>query len=158
MYVRSYGRPRDRIYTPTSSGTEEDDFAPVQQHLKDLADINQMMVRYARTGEFDHINLNAPGYGDFSSSMDLQDSLNAINAANASFDALPAAIRERMNNDPIELLRFVEDDSNREEAMSLGLLEPTSEPLPSQPAPIQAEVPPAVAGTEANPPQPAIDE
>jgi len=46
--------------------------------------------------------------------------------ANA-FSQMPSAIRKRFNNDPAELIKFVLDPKNREEAIKIGLID-TPEP------------------------------
>ena len=40
------------------------------------------------------------------------------------FDSLPSSLRERFSNDPSRLLAFVDDESNFDEAVKLGLLSP----------------------------------
>ena len=49
-------------------------------------------------------------------------------AADDAFMALPAAVRERFNNDPAELVDFVSDVNNRSEAIDLGLIPPPAKP------------------------------
>ena len=61
--------------------------------------------------------------GDFSGIGDYHTALNRVIAAQDEFEALPAQIRARFNNDPAELIEFLEDDKNRPEAETLGLVE-----------------------------------
>ena len=63
-----------------------------------------------------------PQYGDFTTVADFHAAQNIIAEATQSFDLLPAALRKRFDNDPAKLLEFLEDDSNREEAIKLGLV------------------------------------
>lgn len=100
------------------------------QQYKEEADINTMIRRFGVMGTVERSRGN-PVYGDFTIARDFQSSLEAVRAAQRDFDALPAEIRERFANDPGRLLRFVENDANREEAQRLGLLrsKPAEEPV-----------------------------
>lgn len=95
-----------------------------QQQFKDECDINVIVERFGLTGEMP-LNPQVPKYGDFTGVYDFQSALNAINQAEASFMELPAKVRARFENDPQQLLEFVSDEKNREEAQSLGLLKIT---------------------------------
>lgn len=103
------------------------DYGPTltQQHFKDSCDINKIMERAKSTG----VVAGPPGsggrrpfYGDFSSQLDYHESLNAVIEADNQFMTLPAALRKRFNNDPGELLKFVSDKKNKQEAIELGLI------------------------------------
>ena len=48
--------------------------------------------------------------------------------------ALPSRVRRRFDNDPAELMEFLADEANREEAVMLGLIE-KEEPVQPAPAP-----------------------
>lgn len=95
------------------------------QAAADECDINVMIARYQRTGSFvDPLSSPSvpPNFGDFGTSIDYQDALNYIIDAQSSFDALPASVRDRFANEPAKLLAFLEDVSNRPEAIKLGLI------------------------------------
>lgn len=63
-------------------------------------------------------------FGDFSAMPeDYTAALQLISNASESFASLPSAVRDRFGNDPAALLAFVADASNRDEAISLGLVE-----------------------------------
>jgi len=100
------------------------------QDGKDDADINVIMERYARTGQFKP-PASLPQYGDFTAVQDFQSALNLVMAAEKGFLELPARLRARFHNDPAALLDFLAVDSNRQEAIDLGIL----------PKPVQATVP-----------------
>lgn len=58
-----------------------------------------------------------------------QECLDMLMAAEDQFASLPSAMRERFGNDPGQLLEFLGNESNREEAVKLGLLAaPSVEP------------------------------
>lgn len=127
------------------------DFDPeeglTKQSFKDECDINNIMTRFNATGVVSHVSSIAPEYGDFMSAGDFQSSLNTVIEAQAMFDALPAVLRDRFANDPKQLLAFIADDKNREEAIKLGLVkEPDPEPAPTRVHVVKDDTPP--------PPQP----
>ena len=49
--------------------------------------------------------------------------MNRVIAAQDEFEALPAQIRARFDNDPAKLIEFLENSENRPEAEELGLVE-----------------------------------
>lgn len=102
-----------------------------QSFAKD-ADINVIMGRYQKTGLLvDPLRVNPhrkPNFGDFSDIGDLTTTMARIDLAREAFMVLPAKVRERFNNDAGELLAFVANPANAEEAIKLGL-------LPAPPAP-----------------------
>lgn len=97
-----------------------------QEHLEE-ADINYVADRFMRTGETPQV-LRLPTFGDFEGIFDFQSAMNTINLAKAEFMSLPAKIRTRFNNDPAEILAFINDETNRDEAIKLGFI-----PKPDQP-------------------------
>lgn len=107
-----------------------------QQSGKEEADINTIVRKFGLTGQLPD-NVRMPTYGDFSDVVDYHTAMNAVVTAQRSFDALPADIRTRFNNDPGAFVDFCSDDKNRDEAIKLGLITPAgsfSEPAPN-PAP-----------------------
>lgn len=62
-------------------------------------------------------------YADVSEIGDYHSSLNVLLAAKQAFEAQPAHIRDRFENDAEKFVEFVQDDNNREEAVKLGLIE-----------------------------------
>ncbi|QCQ85075.1 internal scaffolding protein [Blackfly microvirus SF02] len=111
-----------------------------KQSFKDDCDINNIMRKYERTGVLDHTAMSVPQYGEYMGSMSYQDSLNAILYAQDQFAALPADLRARFGNDPAELLSFMEDSANLDEAVKLGLVQ---KPIVPQPLSVVADTPPA---------------
>jgi len=123
-----------------------------QQHNKDETDINNIVSRYKKTGILgDPRDTRRPVFGDFTA-VDFQDMQQAIISVDAHFASLPAKIRSMFRNDPVEVIRFVENPANHEAAIKLGLLlDPTGETPDMEEA--------AKADDEANPgwkkPEPA---
>lgn len=94
-----------------------------QQQFKDEVDINNITNRYTRGTVLDPRSSNPrdPIWGDFTS-VDFMDMQNRLVDARMAFDSLPARVRRRFADDPYQLIRFVENLENREEAEYLGLI------------------------------------
>jgi len=93
-----------------------------QQHFKDECDINHILRQFNVTGLLPE-NPLSPRYGDFTNIGDYHSALNAVIAAEDEFMALPAHIRARFDNDPANLIDFLDNESNKDEAITLGLLD-----------------------------------
>lgn len=118
-----------------------------KQSYKEEADINNIVNQYHRTGLLPQ-GTRQPMFGDFSSGDDFAESLIRIQEAQADFDALPSAIRTEFGNDPAQLLSFMQDPENLEEAIEMGLYPaPEKEPVPAAAEP--EKTPPAKAEPEA---------
>ena len=100
------------------------EFGPsrTKQAAARLCDINCIMERASRTGCMP-IASRVGHYLDVSGVLDYQFSLERVREADALFAALPAVVRRRFGNDPAQMLAFVSDEKNREEAVKLGLIE-----------------------------------
>lgn len=100
-----------------------------QQNFKDESDINYIVRQFGLTGDLPSQPLS-PQYGDFTGVLDYHSAVNAVLAAQDEFDHLPAQIRARFNNDPAQLIDFLDNEENRDEATKLGLVveKPISEP------------------------------
>lgn len=94
-----------------------------KQSFRDETDINRIMAQWKRTGQIEHLAKSEPRYGDFNNSVDYQTAVNQVLEADEAFMALPAEIRDRFQNAPGQLLDFVGDPANQDEAVALGLVE-----------------------------------
>lgn len=105
-----------------------------QQQFKDASDINILFGKYLETGEIPQIEGLA--YGDFTGVFDFQTAMNAVRAAEESFQTLPARIKNRFDNNPQKLVEFINDPENREEAefLKLVLVKPKTPDEPEVPA------------------------
>lgn len=89
---------------------------------KDECDINEIVRRFGITGELPQA-VAIPLSGDFTDVVtDFHSAMNMVRSAEEGFMALPADIRQRFGNDPGQLISFLEDDKNREEAEKLGIV------------------------------------
>lgn len=102
-----------------------------QQHYKEECDINRIIKRYEETGNWGEQTNVRPQFGDFSRDFDFRSAQDAIIKASEAFGALSSRVRRRFNNDPVELMEFLADESNRDEAIQLGLIE---KPVETEPA------------------------
>lgn len=92
-------------------------------------DINTIVAR-AGAGLVQLSRPAGPLFTDISDVPDnYQECVEMLMAAEDQFASLPASMRERFGNDPGQLLDFLGNESNREEAIRLGLLAaPSVEP------------------------------
>lgn len=98
-------------------------YVAVQQQFKDHCDLNKIVAKYKTTGRWQEVVMAGQGgvYADISSIGDYQESVEKVLKANNAFMTLPAEIRVRFNNDPGELLKFIQNPRNFEEGKKLGL-------------------------------------
>jgi phage internal scaffolding protein len=66
--------------------------------------------------------------------------MNRVFAAQDEFDRLPAQIRARFDNDPANLIEFLENSDNRPEAEALGLVDKSVEITQSTVTPLDVTV------------------
>lgn len=139
MKIQSYYN-RERAYGMISF---KNDPSRTKQSFAEEADINNIMHQYVKTGILPS-GTHQLNFGDFSSGEEYADLLGKILDARADFDLLDSSIRERFANSPEQLIRFMSNPDNKEEAIRLGLLpdpkakvvEPTTpkvEPEPTEP-------------------------
>ncbi|QGH72669.1 MAG: scaffold protein [Microviridae sp. ctnrr37] len=101
-----------------------------RQEFKQDCDLALLLKKFGKTPEGQRALANATGYAetarfaDVSAVPDFRAARDAINAATASFMALPALVRRRFNNDAAEFLDFIQNPANQDEARTLGLCKP----------------------------------
>lgn len=133
--TRSYSWPRRRVRVTHKFTTPS---LTRQSEVND-SDLNVIYRKYTQTGfkpekpvyysEVDHLH-------------SLQDALQIQANAQTAFEQLPAHIRDRFNNDPVQAAKFLQDAKNHDEGVRLGLIPPR------QPVPVPAP------GAPASPPEP----
>ena len=69
------------------------------QSQKEEADINTIVRNFGLTGVLP-VGVRVPQYGDFTGTGDYRDCVEAVRAAQESFDKLPATLRAELDNDP----------------------------------------------------------
>jgi len=132
-------RITDRFKLPKTSGISFPEKTMTQQHHKNECDVNQIVAKAKKRGFLtDPLtgDRREPLFGDFSEAEDYHTARIRIAQADEKFLQLPAALRRRFNHDPAQLLNFLEDENNRDEAAKLGLLkEVVKPPAPVDPPP-----------------------
>lgn len=129
--------------TDDHPGLECKDPSLTRQSEAEACDINYILKR-VEAGGLVQTRGAEPIFGDFSEIGDYFTSLNTVIDAQTRFDALPAQLRARFENDPNKILGFVNDPSNREEAIKLGLTR-SDVKMPEK------NLPPSVDNEKANP-------
>lgn len=95
-------------------------------------DIN-VIVKRMQAGKMPEIRQNGK-FEDVSKFEGLEDAIIKVQDAKDLFMTLPAEVRSRFSNNPVELVSFLQNTDNRKEAEELGLIEPQSVPDPVQDA------------------------
>lgn len=94
----------------------------VKQSFKDECNINSIISKYRKTGFVSHLSSQPGRYDDVSSVPDYMSALNIVRNSQELFSELPSVLRERFGNNPLNLISFLSDDKNRDEAIKLGLV------------------------------------
>lgn len=136
QWRNQYDTVQDQLYGELAKTVNNDISLTEQAHAPD-ADLNVMIKRM---NVKDGATLPAAAsvtdpkyYGDFDTETDLRTALETTRTAQEHFNQLPADIRNKFNNDPAALWAFVNDATNDEESIKLGLLKrltPQPEPKP----------------------------
>lgn len=99
-----------------------------KQEFAAEVDINNIMKPYT----YDQLP-DMPGIiGEFSQLTDFHERATQVAAATSAFNRLPGFIRQRFNQDPVALTKFLENEDNYEEALKLGLVNPREEVKPDE--------------------------
>jgi len=116
-----------------------------QAHFAEQCDVNNIVKKYKVNGFLSHTHGRQGVYGDFSNVTDYQTALQTVIDAQNGFMTLPASVRKKFENDPQQLLTFLSDPKNAQEAFDLGLtktnpsLSQTLPPNSPQPSPKRDE-------------------
>lgn len=122
------------------TATYNNEPALTQQHHAESADLNIIVGRFGvKDVAIPAAAADANYYGDFTDVPDFREALDNTREAIERFNALPASVRSRFNNDPVQLFEFVTDEANAEESVKLGLL--TKANLPPVIVPVEEPAP-----------------
>lgn len=98
--------------------------------FQEEVDINNIVAKYQRDGALTHFQFNAEDYG-IATGLSFHEAATLVADARSLFADLPSSLRARFNNDPGQFLDFVQDPSNAQEMVELGLTDsPTHHPGP----------------------------
>ena len=99
-----------------------------KSEFADEANINNIVKR-CMNGAAMPTGSRTPLFGDFSEVADFTSAQTLIAQANAEFEQLPSDVREKFGNNVSDLMDFLDDENNIDEAIALGLApKPESEP------------------------------
>lgn len=99
-------------------------------------DLNVLMKRYG-AGAFNALPLN-PRFLDTDGLPDLQDAMQLMVDAEASFMSLPSDLRKEFDNDAVRFVQFATDPANIEQLREWGL----AAPLEAPPEPVEVRFAP----------------
>lgn len=120
----------DRDEASYTSGLKCLDESRTQQQFKEESDINTIVARFGISGVMP-ADFGMPQSVDFTETVtDYHTALNLVRQADEDFMQLPGALRERFRNDPQELMNFVENPANLDEARALKLAKPAEKVEP----------------------------
>lgn len=92
-----------------------------EQNHKKECDVNLIIKKYDRDGLITHVSRFKGQFGDMTAN-DFTDMQNKIRSAVNMFNDLPSETRNRFDNSPAELLRFMENPDNRDKAIEYGII------------------------------------
>jgi len=122
----------DHDFGPKGRISQEGETSRTIQSAKTECDINVIIDR-ANRGIYPN-NADRQGqYADVSDIPDYQTAFDIVQQTHDKFMELPAKTRDRFANDPQRLLQFLQDPENRDEAVTLGLINPPSSPPQKEP-------------------------
>ncbi|QXP08472.1 MAG: internal scaffolding protein [Arizlama microvirus] len=122
--------------------TINDQPSKTDQSMKEQCDVNNIVRKFKRTGQVSHLSQKQGQYADVSEISDLLSATTKVAQAQDAFMTLPAALRKKLNNNPAELISWLNDPKNDDEAIKLGIKErkkiggnsETIDPKPSESA------------------------
>ncbi|MFN7611382.1 MAG: hypothetical protein ACK5QX_10680 [bacterium] len=96
-----------------------------KQSFAEECDINRILSQYQLTGVVNHLNHQAPQYGDVSQApVDYQAALHQVQAAVTAFEGLPEAVRDRYQGDAMRFLDAFQRPEEEGFLRQAGLLAP----------------------------------
>lgn len=115
-----------------------------KSHMK-KCDINTIVNQFTKTGLVNHVRTTEPVY-EISDPFDLREALDIVHSAEQMFRDLPAKLRKKYNNDPVELAAAVQTQEGIDELAEHGVHITNGEISPTPPA--EPVVAPPVGSTE----------
>lgn len=131
-FVRTAGN-YDTNKVSDETGLACDEPSRTRQDQAHEADINTIVRNFGVTGAVPQ-SVRVPLYGDFTEVGDYRDALHAVMSAQASFNAMPAEVRSRFQNDPALFVDFCNDPENLPEMRKMGLAVPAPVPAADEAA------------------------
>lgn len=104
-----------RVYTVNDQPSKTD------QQYKEDCDTNTILQKFMRTGQVTHLAKSQGSFQDVSEIKDLAESLQLVKDAESNFLKYPSKLRKKFNNNIHEMINWLNDPENTEEAIELGL-------------------------------------
>lgn len=125
------------------------------QSEKDNCDINVIMNRYATCGtplpyRTDGVQ---PVYADVSELGDYMENYQRCKQAEEMFNSLPSALRKELDNNPANLIPFIQDKKNESRCIEYGLINKPIVEAPKAPVVVNSN---PVAPVSSEPPNPIV--
>lgn len=98
-----------------------------KQSDMEAVDLNVQLAKFRKTGVMGNLRSDEPLAGDFSDIENIIDVQNRLIDLQEQFDALPAKLRSQFDHDPMQLIEWLQDENNREEAVRYGLIVETAQ-------------------------------
>lgn len=117
-----------------------------QSHVA-ACDINNIMKRATPQPQVSTI-MNPANYGDFSEVGSFEDAITKVRQVTNEFNALPAGLRAKFDNDPMKLITFLQNPDNKDEAVKIGLVKGPDPVNVGQPVKMPENAAGATEGTE----------
>jgi len=121
FFRTEYNYDRNKVSDETATVNNEP--SKTRQEFAEEADINVIIERFGLGYEMP-LNPVPPQQGDFTGLPNFTEAVQMIRKAQEVFNALPAKIRNRFENDPQKYIDFFHDPENQLEAVKLGLAKP----------------------------------
>ena len=123
------------------------------QSEKDNCDINVIMNRYATCGtplpyRADGVQ---PVYADVSELGDYMENFQRCKQAEEMFNALPSALRKELDNNPANLIPFIQNKKNESRCIEYGLINKPIVEAPKAPVVVNPNPANPVSGNAPNP-------
>lgn len=123
----------DTFPDPDEGAIECKDENLTRQYEAAHTDINVLMAQYERTGTLPVVQAQAL-YEDVSG-LDYRTMLEQKMQADELFGSLPAKVRNRFENDPVQFLAYFAEPGHEQELVDLGLRVAPAPPAPAPPTP-----------------------
>jgi len=124
-----------KVITRRKNGTTRvqtinDEKSMTAQEFAPECEVNNIIKKYMKTGDKTLLQQKIGFYADVSEVPDFLTASVQVTQANETFNLLPSELRQRFNHSPAEMINFVSNPNNQEEAIKLGLMVPRPKPAP----------------------------
>lgn len=94
-----------------------------QAQFAEECDINNIMATYVKTGQITHLSRSQGIYQEMAEfPPDFATAMEIVSQSKQAFADLPSDVRSRFKHDPQNLIEFLKNPDNRDEAEKLGLI------------------------------------